>query len=480
MALRSWLAGAACLGGDALSDRCDLAEHEQAGQAASHAARYDVAEDHYRSAIDLYKGVGDRLATARVWGFYGESMLEARRNKVALPLLEAAAVEFADITEPQVAARLRMSLSRALGQNEQFERALSVADEGLDIAEHAGLLRLVVSGLILSSIALGNQGRIRQAVALLTGAADLARTQGFDEDLAGALIVLSARVIEIEPWSALQAALEAADLARRLGRRDRLMIAVTNVSYTGFQVGEWDQAINMSDALLEEDLDPAGRLWLLSNNVILHAARGDDVRSGLAELDALVAAANEPELTAASMDSHANVALAAGDLKGAAAAWRATVPGSGELVGWAHYQAGRCELWLGDIEAARKDLERIETSGFQGPAIDARLMTLRAGMAALEGRSAEAAAQYERAIAAWHAIRLRWDEALTGMDMVTLLDPTDPRVQRVADQTRQMLVELRARPYLDRLDEILARPRQVALKPVGKRAGASPVAETAG
>ena len=72
--------------------------------------------------------------------------------------------------------------------------------------------------------------------------------------------------------------MEAAEIARRTGRRDRLLIAVGNVAYTGFLIGEWDEAIAQVDVLVDEtSMDPGNRVWVLSNAIILHANRGDDV-----------------------------------------------------------------------------------------------------------------------------------------------------------------------------------------------------------
>jgi hypothetical protein len=45
-----------------------------------------------------------------------------------------------------------------------------------------------------------------------------------------------------------------------------------------------------------------------------------------------------------------------------------------------------------------------------------------------------------------------WDEAMTGMDMATLLDPAEPEVATAITSTRAILERLGARPYLERLE----------------------------
>ena len=65
---------------------------------------------------------------------------------------------------------------------------------------------------------------------------------------------------------------------------------------------------------------------------------------------------------------------------------------------------------------------------FPRPAIEADRRTIRAGIAALEGRRADALALYRDALRAWRDLGLAWDEALCGLDMALLLDPADPDV----------------------------------------------------
>ena len=49
-----------------------------------------------------------------------------------------------------------------------------------------------------------------------------------------------------------------------------------------------------------------------------------------------------------------------------------------------------------------------------------------------------------------------WEEALTGLDMVIVLDRDLPEVAAAARSTREILERLKARPYLERLDAVLA------------------------
>ena len=58
--------------------------------------------------------------------------------------------------------------------------------------------------------------------------------------------------------------------------------------------------------------------------------------------------------------------------------------------------AARAALWMGDAAGAADDLAALDGSGVHGPAVDADRKTIRAGIAALEGRPAEAIADLSR------------------------------------------------------------------------------------
>ena len=118
---------------------------------------------------------------------------------------------------------------------------------------------------------------------------------------------------------------------------------------------------------------------------------------------------------------------------------------------------------MGDGPAAASDLASLDQSGVHGPAIEADRKTIRAGIAALEGRPAEAIPLYREALRAWHDLGLAWDEALCGLDMATLLDPSEPEVRAAAETAREILVRLGAKPFIARLDAATSRPTVATL-----------------
>lgn len=68
---------------------------------------------------------------------------------------------------------------------------------------------------------------------------------------------------------------------------------------------------------------------------------------------------------------------------------------------------------------------------------------------------------YRTALRSWRDLGLPFDEALTAVDMATLLDPADAEVRAAAESARETLGRLGARPFLTRLEAALARTEPV-------------------
>ena len=93
-------------------------------------------------------------------------------------------------------------------------------------------------------------------------------------------------------------------------------------------------------------------------------------------------------------------------------------------------------------------------SGYRGMAVELDMATIRAGIAALEGRGAEAATAYREALKGWRQAGLAFDEALAVTDMATLLPPNErasAEVQEAIAWARETLERLGAKPILERL-----------------------------
>ena len=236
-----------------------------------------------------------------------------------------------------------------------------------------------------------------------------------------------------------------------------------------------------------EDLDPHDRGHVVEQRFIVHALRGDDVAADMAEIDQILAAFGEHDRRNASLDVAASVAWSQGRLAEARAAWLGLVELDPAGAKWALPQAARAAIWLGDAPAAQTDLAGLEATGLHSTLIELQRRSIRAGLAALDDPSGPAVAMYRSVLKDWQDLGLAWEAALVGIDMATLLDPSDPEVRAAIEYAREILTRLRARPFLERLEAAAARssgaqvPGRAGVAVVDRHAGVGqPLADEVG
>src|SRR5262249_37617719 len=117
--------------------------------------------------------------------------------------------------------------------------------------------------------------------------------------------------------------------------------------------------------------------------------------------------------------------------------------------------AGRAATWAGDPGRLREALGRHVASGQRGPALELERASMRAALAGMEGRPQEAAGLYRDALTGWRDIGCVFDQALTAIEAAQVA-ADDPEVRAAAGDSRAAFMLLRARPFVDRLDAVLA------------------------
>ena len=113
---------------------------------------------------------------------------------------------------------------------------------------------------------------------------------------------------------------------------------------------------------------------------------------------------------------------------------------------------GRLPSTTAELDIAERVLE-LAAQGFGG-VVDHDLSTIRAGIAALEGRTTEALGLYRSALAGYREAGCRFDVALTILDMAALVGTDEPAVRSLIPEGRDILVSLGARPLIERLDAL--------------------------
>jgi tetratricopeptide (TPR) repeat protein len=239
--------------------------------------------------------------------------------------------------------------------------------------------------------------------------------------------------------------------ARRLGQRRMALLFLANAAEDATWTGDWDWALPELEELLAGDLEREDRLQVLAPLVRVRAWRGDGVDELLDELERLARQTSEAMTLYTAAVARADRALAIGELEETAAAYRRAAVLSSANAPLCHVLAARIAFLARDPASAAPDLAALEATGIHGPAIKARRTSIRAGLAALDGRPAEALSLYRDAIRRFRDLGLPVDEAFTAIEMATLLDPTESEVRAATDAAHEILTRLRGRPFLDQL-----------------------------
>ena len=195
----------------------------------------------------------------------------------------------------------------------------------------------------------------------------------------------------------------------------------------------------------------------LESTLEFGALRGEPVADLLEEVRRLAERSNDENVLATIASGEAFAAFGSGRFDEARAAWRRVAELSTEYRAFALVRAARLSVSIGDAAAANDELVHLEAAGLHGPAVDAGKLTIRAGIEALDGRPDNALRLYRDAIRQWHDLGLVWDEALCGIDMAMLLDPSTPDVQVAAEAARDILLRLEATPFVAQLEAAMAR-----------------------
>jgi tetratricopeptide (TPR) repeat protein len=430
---------------------------ERAGRAATEAARLDEAEVLLRRSIDLRRGAGDTSGLAGSLVAISRTLVGAYRSEEAIALLEPAMEELKGIDDEVALVRLATAMASAYAMHQDTDKALELVDRYVGRAERLDLVEAVVELLMRRGILLGQVGRSYEATALTRGALELAETHG----LVGLALAcrgnLGFYLNERDPAKAFAFDRETLAETRRLGMRRRMLLILGNSSEEARATGEWDWALAELATQLTGELDRPDRAWFEGNTLVFRSWRDEATSEEWADWEATIVGHDDPQAAADYSDIQALRALAEGRLGDA----RRFATESFTIVGGRPSRravAARAALWSADRAGAATDLDAIDEVGIHGPAAELMRTTIRAGIAALDGRTSEAISQYRVARDGWRDIGLPWEEALVGIDMAALLDPHESEVVAAAARSREILTGLRAKPFIDRLDALLDRP----------------------
>ena len=463
-------------------DRVEL--HTRAQSSAEHGLDPAIVERHALGRLEASREWGDRPAIASaianhasvVQGWLGTPQR-------AVEILEAAWAEFSDLEQTPEGVRLMAALGAGHSGSMNMEVALGWVDRYMPIAERLDLMEEIATGLIGRGQVLMKMNRAREALVLLRGGHQLASAIDlWDRERIGRVLLTF-----YGQWNdaveGLALAREGLEIAHRISSRSYGATMVGNGSICAIRVGEWDWV----EALLDEWIPPdASARWYTEffiDRAILTALRGGDASADIATAAQLRQEITDPQFESYEHWARAWAALTAGSHTDARREAELAARTTSYFHPLASPLAARAALWSGDADGARSTLEALVDSGYRGIAVELDMATIRAGIAVLEGRGAEALAAYREVLKGWRQAGLAFDEALAVTDMATLLSPAElvaAEVQTAIDWARKTLERLGAQPILDRLGTVAeagppsagdrragARSRDAAAQPIG-------------
>jgi tetratricopeptide (TPR) repeat protein len=425
----------------------------RAGEAASSAGRYHDAEPLLRRALELFTDSGDVDASDRALSALATGLATASRYTETIELLEPILGDAPDYAARPGLIAAGGQLARAYMLQWDAPRAIAAADRVLPAAEHADMSPLVADLLVTKGTALNLDGRVRESLALITAGRELGEEVGAQTVTIRALINQAGPLEAADPLRVYEESKIGLALARRVGQRAMLLTLVFNAVGIALRVGDWDWAGAELATLDEMDLEDTDRMLAVTAMVSLRALRGEP-------RDDLIEEMRRADISEESLRPLANTVFAIddfvnGNLERARPIFRENL-----RIQWAADDfmfAVRIAAWLRDADGLEALRHELASQPRHGPLVDALDLTAEAALEALAGRAAESVRLYQEALRVIGTVGYRFDAALIGIDMATLLDHSLMEVQQAVQDSRVILSELRAIPFLERLSSEMAR-----------------------
>ncbi len=453
---------------------------ERAGKAASAAVRPDDAETYLREAIKLRESAGDTAGTYRAITALAGALIGGRRGESAGVLIESVLERAETGADEADLAELLTMLARVRFGEDRFEAGLAAVDRGLAIAERLELVETTIGGLLNKGGLLHKLGRPVEGTALVTGARRLAVEHGLLAWEIRALVSLALNVGISDPRGAMELAIQAIELSRRIGQRDSELLLIGNGGEDAFRAGEWDWQAEQLANLDELQIEPSLRVPMEAATMIVGLLRGTrDPEATIQGLDDASIDVEDLDVKAAGSDVRGWAALADGRFEEAHRHWMTVASTSSLNAPYCLPRAAHMALLTGDIGGARAGLEHLARTAAHGRAVDADRASIRAGLAALDGDRDAAINGYRTALTGWRDLGLPWDEILTALVFVTLLGPDQPEAAAAAASAITLAEGLGARRVVTLLERAAGGADPAGGADSAGRADSAPIGQSA-
>jgi hypothetical protein len=337
------------------------------------------------------------------------------------------------------------------------ESAVELADRSLAIAERLNLEPIVAEAFINKGSGYSMLGRRRESIVLHRAALELGqRLGGLGSFEMRARNNLASALFDDEPAEASRILGEALELAQRIGDRGMYFWLAGTLGAALHDEGhDWEEHEIVMREAFESATLRSDRARLLTLGTLFATSRGEGLDERPKRIREILGDTADPDELFMEEITEGVSALLSGDPdaaypKGIQAADLITQnPEIGLDV------ALRAAVWSGNLERARAVAARVSRLAATGPLTEALRLQANAAVAALEGRRDDAVAGFSAAVGRLRDLQQMFTAAVASVDAAVLL-PDQPTIRALAAEARPLLQELRARPYLEKLDEALA------------------------
>lgn len=425
----------------------------EAAAAARWAARLDLAEAHLRELVAFHRAAMRRHETTRARAQLASVLLMAQHNEPAIAELEAALRASRDFGADDAGVELASQLARARMLVGDDEAGLDWAQRALAAAERLGLKATATDILVTRGTARFRLGEEEAGLDDLRRAIAQAEAEGYLTTELRARNNLAWLLVADDPRTTLETAREAVELATKMGVGDIAVQLAEVATAVAVDTGDWDWALATVAELEGGAMPDANRINLAATVATIRALRGDPEPMAAIEAMEPFPAETDVQVVASVHHARAWAAFVGGNHETARQlAERAAAGSFGAERMEQRSLAIRSSLWLGDRDAAMAAFESLTAAPISGRASEAEIMTLSAGIAALDGEG-DARARYRAASQAWRQLDLPLHLALCELDAYRLLPENEPSdealgiIERLgADGLRRLIGRGAARP----------------------------------
>jgi hypothetical protein len=301
----------------------------------------------------------------------------------------------------------------------------------------------------------------------LSGALEATATYGLADLGIRARVNLSYAAAAEDPQLAFRVAREGVELMQHLGMRGYGYYMLSNAVELAVRIGEWEWTVPQLEEAVQWEGDSASRLRLAE----IRGLMGVDVSEEIQWVADLWADKTEVQAQASLDEVHALVALAQGDRRAALDLARRSYERNNAPDSSALQTASRAAAWIGEREALTDALAVLDA--VPGRVSAATRREAGAALAALDHRRPEALAGFADAIRRWRELGLEFEAAVCGLNLVTMLGPSEPAARAAAEEVGVVFERLGALPFQKLLADAMSAP----VSTPGSRPKAPPVQE---